>query len=138
MTRSKMQSGQILIILLASLFFGGSAILVGTLGTGHSLEELKSRITHVVKDADRERALKGVLDGWEKAGKEYEKATAGSQKSIVGLAHRHDATRAEFQAVYREIDARDARNIDRFVAIRESIKKQMTREEWQAVFGGTR
>ena len=135
MTRGTTQSGQVLIIILATLFFGGSAVLVGTLGTGHSLGELKSRIEHVVKDADRERALKGVLDGWEKEGKEYEKATAESQKAIVKLAHRHDATRAEFQAVYREIDARDARNIDRFVAIRESIKKQMTREEWQTVFG---
>jgi predicted nucleic acid-binding Zn-ribbon protein len=134
MTRRKVQSGQILIILLGSLFFGGSAIVVGTLGTGHSLEELKSRITHVVKDAERERTLKGALDGWEKAGKEYEKATAESQKDIVKLAHRRDATRAEFQAAYGEIDARDARFLERFVGIRESIKKQVTSEEWQAIF----
>lgn len=137
MTRGKTQSGQVLIIILATLFFGGSAALVGTLGTGHSLHELKSRIEHVVKDADRELALKGVLDGWEKEGKDYEKASAESQKAIVKLAHRHDATRAEFQAVYREIDARDARNIDRFLAIRESIKKQVSSEEWQAIFGST-
>ena len=134
MTRGKTQSGQVLIIILATLFFGGSAALVGTLGTGHSLEELKSRITHVVKGADRERALKGVLDGWEKEGKDYEKATAGSQKAIVKLAHRHDATRAEFHAVYRDIDARDARFLERFMGIRESVKKQVTSEEWQAIF----
>lgn len=121
-------------LLLASLFFGGSAAVVGTLGTGHSLGELKSRIEHVVKDANRERVLQQVLDGWEKEGKVYEKATAESQKEIVKLAHRHDATRAEIQKVYGEIDARDARNIDRFVGIRESIKKQVTSEEWQAIF----
>jgi predicted nucleic acid-binding Zn-ribbon protein len=121
-------------LLLAALLFGGSAAVVGTLGTGHSLGELKSRIEHVVKDADRERALKGVLDGWEKEGKDYEKATAESQKEIVKLAHRHDATRAEFQKVYGEIDARDARNIDTFMGIRESIRKQVTSEEWQAIF----
>jgi hypothetical protein len=128
------QSGQILIIILATLFFGGSAALVGTLGTGHSLEELKSRIEHVVKDPDRERALKGVLDGWEKEGKDYEKATTGSQGAIIKLAHRHDATRKEFQAVYGEIDARDARFLEKFVGIRESIRKQVTGEEWQAIF----
>lgn len=121
-------------LLLASLFFGGSAAVVGTLGTGHSLGELKSRIEHVVKGADRERALKGVLDGWEKEGKAYEKATAESQKAIVELTHRHDATRAEYQKVYGEIDARDARNIDTFMGIRESIRKQVTSEEWQAIF----
>lgn len=134
MTRRKVQSGQILIILLGSLFFGGSAILVGTLGTGHSLGELKSRIEHVVKGEDRQRALRQVLDGWDKAGKEYEKATAGSQSAIVKLAHRHDATRKEFQAVYGEIDARDARYIASFVGIRDSIRKQVTVEEWQAIF----
>lgn len=137
MKRGKTQSGQVLIIILATLLLGGSAALVGTLGTGESVEELKSRIAHVVKDADRERALKGVLEGWEKEGKEYEKATAGSQKAIVGLAHRHDATRAEFLAVYREIDARDAMFLEKFASIRESIKKQVTSEEWQAVFGNT-
>jgi hypothetical protein len=50
------------------------------------------------------------------------------------LAIRHDATRAEFQAVYREIDSRDARFLERFVGIRESIKKQVTGEEWHAIF----
>jgi hypothetical protein len=51
------------------------------------------------------------------------------------MVHRHDATRADFEAFTSQIDARDARNIDRFLDFRASIKQQVSREDWQAVFG---
>ena len=136
--RRKKQTGQVLIILLGVMLFGGSAVVVGTLGTGHSIDELKSRFGHAVKDPERARAVRELLGRWEKEGKEYEKATAESHKAIIQLVHRHDATLADFRAINSAVDARDARNIDRFLDFRASIKQQVRREEWQAAFGGTR
>lgn len=131
----KMQTGQVLIILLGALFFGGSTAVVGTLGTGHSIDELKSRFGRAVKEPDRARAVRELLDRWEKEGKEYFKVSAESHKAVIKMVHRHDATRADFEAVTSQIDARDARNIDRFLDFRASIKQQVSREDWQAVFG---
>jgi hypothetical protein len=138
MMRGKTQSGQVLIIILGTLLFGGSAAVVGTLGTGESIHELKSKFGHAVKDPKRARAVNDLLERWEKEGKAYDEATARSHAAIIKLAHRHDATRADFQAVNSEVDARDARAVDRFVDTRASIKQQVTSQEWQTVFGGAR
>ena len=132
--RGKRQTGQVLIILLGVMFFGGSAAVVGTLGTGHNIDELKSLFGRAVKDPDRARAVRELLDRWEKEGKEYFKATAESHKAIIELVHRRDATLADFRAINSEVDARDARNIDRFLDFRASIKQQVRSEEWQAAF----
>ena len=123
-----------LIILIGALFFGGSAALIGSFGTGHSIDELQSRLTRVVKDPGRAEAAHRVLGQWKDEGKAYGKATTGSREAMLKLAHRHDGTRAEAQAIHREIDARDAQTIERFIAVREALKEHLSGDEWAAVF----
>jgi hypothetical protein len=132
------QRGQVLIILVGVLFFGGSAAVVGTLATGESVDEAKARIKRTVKDEDRARAAHKVLDEWHEKGKEYFKAAGRNRDEILKLVKRHDATRAQFQALNGEIDTRDAKTLRDFLDFRMSLRKQMTGEEWQAVFGTTR
>jgi len=132
------QRGQVLIILVGVLFFGGSAAVVGTLATGESVDEAKARIKRTVKDEDRARAAHKVLDEWHETGKEYFKAAGRNRDEILKLVKRHDATRAQFQALNGEIDTRDAKTLRDFLDFRMSLRKQMTGEEWQAVFGTTR
>ena len=96
-----------LILLIGALFFGGSAAVIGSFGTGHSIDELQSRVTRVVKDPGRAKAAHRVLEQWKEEGKAFEKATAGSGQAILKLAHGHDATPAQVEAANRRRRARD-------------------------------
>jgi hypothetical protein len=124
-----------LILLVGALFFGGSAAVIGSFGTGHAIDELQSRLTRVIKDPGRAKGAQRVLEQWKEEGKAYEKATAASRQAILKLAHRHDATRAEVEAAHRAIDARDEQTIERFIAVREALKEHLNGDEWAAVFG---
>ena len=117
---------------------GGSAVAVGTLGTGESIDTIKSKVKRAVKDKDRTRAVHELLDQWQAEGKDYHKATAASRKKVIELVKRHDATRADFEALNADLDARDAKTIEEFLNMRASIKQRMTSEEWQAVFNAGR
>ncbi|HWM43425.1 MAG TPA: hypothetical protein VNP36_13380 [Burkholderiales bacterium] len=121
-------------ILLAALLMGGGSVAIGTLATGESLDALKSQIQHTVKDPERVRAAHQVAERWHDAGKDYFKAAHADQEALIALAKRHDAARAEVEAVNRRMDQRDAQAQHEFVAIRGSLRKALTREEWTALF----
>jgi hypothetical protein len=128
------QRGQVLIILAATLFMGGSAVVLGTLATDESIDTIKSRIRSVVKDSDKSRAAQQAVERWRDGAKAYFKASNADHEAIVALVKRHDAARAEFDAVNQRMDERDARVVLDFIATRESLRKQLTREEWTALF----
>jgi hypothetical protein len=123
-----------LIILIGALLFGGSAAVLGSFGTGHTIDELQARVKRVVKEPDRAQAAHRVLEQWKAESKIYEKATAQSHESILKLARRHDATRAEVDAANRATDATDAQAIERYVAVRQALKEHLNSDEWAAVF----
>jgi len=128
------QRGQVLIILAATLFMGGSSVVLGTLATGESIDAIKSKIRAVVKDPAKSRAAQQAVERWRDGAGDYFKASNADHEALVALVKRHDATRAEFDAVNRRMDERDARVVMEFIATRESLRKQLTREEWNALF----
>jgi len=121
-------------LLVAYLLLGGSSVVVGTLATGESVDAMKSAIHRTVKDSARERAATKIVDSWQDAGKKYLEAGNADHKAILSLVQRHDASRAEFDAVNRRIDQRDAQTLKQFTATREALRQQITREEWPAIF----
>lgn len=131
---ARRQRGQVLIILAATLFMGGSAVALGTLATGEKIDEIKSKIRSVVKDADRSRAAQAAVERWRHGAQDYFKASNADHQAIVALVKRRDAARAEFDAVNNRMDERDARVVLDFITTREAIRKQLTREEWAALF----
>jgi hypothetical protein len=130
------ERGQVLIILAATLFMGGSAVALGTLATDENIDTIKSKIRSVVKDSDRSRAAQQAVERWRDGAKDYFKAANADHDAIVALVKRHDAARSEFDAVNNRMDERDARVVMEFIATRESLRKQLTREEWNALFKG--
>lgn len=128
------QRGQVLIILAATLFMGGSSVVLGTLATGESIDAIKSKIRSVVKDPQKSRAAEQAVERWRDGARDYFKASNADHAAIVALVKRHDAARAEFDAVNSRMDERDARVVMEFIATRESLRKQLTREEWIALF----
>jgi len=121
-------------LLVAYLLMGGSAVVVGTLATGESVDAIKSAIHRTVKDPAREREAVKIVDGWHDAGKKYIEAGNADHAAILSLVKRHDASRAELDAVNRRVDQRDAQTLKQFAATREALRKQITREEWPAIF----
>jgi len=134
---ARQQRGQVLIILAATLFLGGSSVALGTLATGESIDAIKSKIRNVVKDPEKSRAAQAAVERWRDGARDYFKVSNADHEAIVALVKRRDATRAEFDAVNNRMDERDARVVMEFIATRESLKKQLTREEWAALFKGT-
>jgi hypothetical protein len=133
------QKGQVLIILLGALFLGGSAATIQTMATGKSIDTLESDVKRVVKDPGRAQAVLKILEQWKTEGTVFWKAQESHQEAIHALIARHDATREEFAKLEVSIASVDARYTEEFMNIRASIHENMTRQEWQAVFGkGTR
>lgn len=134
---ARRQRGQVLIILAATLFMGGSSVVLGTLATDESIDTIKSRIRSGVKDPEKSRAAEKAVERWRDGARAYFKASNADHQALVALVKRHDAARTEFDAVNQRMDERDARVVMEFIATRESLRKQLTREEWTALFKGT-
>lgn len=133
--RRTAQKGQVLIILLGALFLGGSAATIQTMATGKSIDTLESDVKRVVKDPGRAQEVLKILEQWKTDGTVFWKAQDYHQEALHALVARHDATREEFAALEASIDSVDARYTEAFMNIRASIHENMTRQEWQAVFG---
>ena len=134
----RQQRGQVLIILAATLFMGGSSVVLGTLATGESVDAIKSRIRSAVKDPEKSRAAQQAVERWRDGARDYFKASNADHEAIVALVKRRDAARSEFDAVNQRMDERDARVVMEFIATRESLRKQLTREEWAALFAASK
>jgi hypothetical protein len=134
MQRLRTQRGQVLIILLGALLLGGSGIVVGTLSTGHDIDELKSRVKHAVADPQRAREVRALLDDWEHQGKAYWKAVDKDHKTILTALERHDGKAEDFEPTLADIGAREAASFGQFLELRSSLKARLTPQEWQLVF----
>jgi len=125
-------------ILAATAFMGGSAVVLGNLATDDSIAAIKSSIRAAVKDPAKSRAAQQAVERWRVGAGDYFKASNADHEAIVALVKRHDAARAEFDAVNRRMDERDARVVLDFITGRETLRKQLTREEWAALFKDAR
>ena len=80
-------------------------------------------------------SLLKILERWKTDGTAFWKAQESHQEAIHALIARHDATREEFATLEVSIASVDAQYTEEFMNIRASIHENMTRQEWQAVFG---
>lgn len=133
--RRSAQKGQVLVILLGTMFLGGSVATIQTMATGKSIDTLQSDVKRVVKDPGRAKGVLKILEQWKAEGTAFWKAQESHQEAIRALFERHDATREEFETLRTSIGSVDAQYTEKFMNIRASIHENMTREEWQAVFG---
>lgn len=127
--------GQVLIILVGSLFFmGGSSVAVGELLTGKSTSKIDKAIEKHVKDEARCRQAKEVVKGWEKTAEEGLKDTNERQAKLLKLMVDRDAKRAQLDAEIAQIDAEFDASVKQVLAERTSLRTILTAEEWSAVF----
>ena len=134
------RNGQVLIILVTSLFLGGglgSASRAGYLATGMTMNEIKPRIEKNVLDPVRRKALAKLLDEWTKIADDYLDRIGDRRKEFLDLIKDHGASPGGFDKQMEEIDAQNDAADKRVIDIRFSMRELMSRAEWEAVFGGS-
>ena len=128
------QRGQILILLAAYLFFGGAASTVLLYNQGYSPRALKKAVANVVTDESRRNAAQSEISYWSKALKAQNKDLGKSQKKMVKLARRHDATQAEADRIVANMDDSILRMDRSFLDARFQLKGRLTQAEWDALW----
>ena len=137
MRRFTRQQGQVLIILVTSLFLAGgagTASKAGWIAMGMTVDTLDERIEKAVFDPQRRDRIIELTDAWKEEADAFFKTHAGRKKELLDLIGRHDATLEEFKKLAANFDEQ-LRTIDRVVLdTRSALRELMSRSEWEAVF----
>lgn len=129
MKNSTKQRGQILIILLGSMFLGGAAS-VTTFVEGSSTKDVKKAIKKIVADETRKDEILTLIKQWDKQHKKTRKQVKKEQKALLKVLTSHDGSRDEMQhaadILNESIDSEDKVFLD----LKYSMREKLTKEEW--------
>ena len=124
------QRGQILIILLGSMFLGGAAS-VTTFVEGSSTKDVKKTIKKVVVDETRKDELLTLIKQWDKQHKKTRKQVKKEQKALLKVLTNYDGSRDQMQLaadiLNESIDDEDKVFLD----LKYSMREKLTKEEWE-------
>src|SRR5688500_3957271 len=126
--------GQFLIVLLGSLLMGGSGLTAGLLLTGKTVSEIRKDTLAMVEDTDRRDKIKAVLGRWEKDAKRLDTTRNKNIRRLIAQVQRHDAKPADFDPVFAAFDEIEAQGFDAALAMRFTLREQISAEEWRQLF----
>ncbi len=133
MTGPGRQRGQVLILLLGGLFFGGG-IAAGLLSTGQPLKDIEKRAKAMPLDETRSEQVLDLVDTWKEISKPTWKTRGEPADEIVRLVGERGATREQFLAEFDRLrSAMDAAQ-DQVLPIREQLRDTLSRDEWNRLF----
>ncbi len=134
MKRISSQRGQVLIILLSTIFLGGAATTITTFIKGHPAKDVKKAVKkEVAADARKDEILE-LIGTWQKEKKKHDKEVKKGRKSILKVMERYDGTREELQQASSRLDE-TIQKIDRsYLDLRFNLKETITRDEWNAIY----
>jgi hypothetical protein len=130
------QRGQALIIIMVgALLIGGStAGGLQLMQSGMDAHALRKEIRTQVADGARRAQLDDIVERMEKETHEFAKEGKRYAKDTLELMERHDATRAQFDALYAKADAQAAVAVPRLLDLRTELRGSLSDAEWKAVF----
>lgn len=134
MIKNADQRGQALIILMATLFWGGSSLALGVATTGMTLKEIEKRVKTYVEDTSKQQQSLALLKQWKKEGKAVVKQYNKNRIVLLKQMNRHDADREELESAAKEILDMDQQTSNRILDIQYSLRENMTKAEWEKVF----
>jgi len=120
-----------LIALLTILFLGGSIDnpVLDYIG------ETQKNLETVVVDFERRKEASSILKAMKKRTSEHSKAARPLAKRMEKALAVHDASEPDVNAAWDKYFAvRGSYNID-MINLRVDLKEQLSREEWQVLFG---
>jgi hypothetical protein len=128
------QRGQVLVIIIGTLFLGGAGLATGVLSSGETLKAMKKDIKALNLDDAREDQALDVLKRWNKAAKPVWKAHSKKSDEILDLLKDQHTT----DVVLRELFAEQADNTAnanvQVAGIRDELRAILSKSEWDSVF----
>lgn len=129
------KSGQVLILLLGALFLGGSsAVTVGILAAGRSIDDLKKETKELVTDKAARQRADALYEHWKKSVDAYSKHREQQGKKLLELIGRHDAQRADYDALIGEFDRQNQQAWNDVVQVLMSLRAEVPAEQWSKLF----
>jgi NCAIR mutase (PurE)-related protein len=129
------QRGQVLVIVVGSIFLGGG-LAAGALSSGATLKAIKKDIKSLEIDASREEQALDIVKNWKKAVKPVWKSQAKHSDQIVKLLQNQhttaEAVAEQFALQTSEIAGTEAQVLE----LRDQLRSVLTRDEWERVFSG--
>ena len=126
------ESGQILILLAAWLFFGGgasSALVV----YDRPASEVKKAIKRVITGASRRDVILSDISQWESGQEKRDEQVSEDRERLLKTLRRKDAQRAEVEPIIAKLDETFLAMDRSFLNLRFRVKEQVTSTEWAEI-----
>ncbi len=126
------ERGQLLILLGAWLFFGGSASSALVV-YDRPVSQLKKSVEQVIPEGGRRAALESDIATWEYVQKLHSEAVVEDRDQLLKLLRRKDTQRADLEPLLAKLDKRFVIMDWDFLALRFKLKERVSSEEWTRI-----
>jgi hypothetical protein len=127
------QRGQVLVIIVGTLFLGGS-LSAGIISSGKALKAMKSDIEALQLDEPREDRALDVIKRWKAAAKPVLKTHAKQSDEILELLMDQYTTAEALTVKFSAQNENNANADSQVLALREELRSILSKEEWNRVF----
>jgi hypothetical protein len=126
------ERGQLLILLAAWLFFGGSASSALVV-YDRPASEIKKAIKREITDAGRRDAILSNISVWEAGQKEKDEKVSEDREELLKTLRRKDAQRSDVEPIMAKLDQTLLEMDQSFLNLRFRVKEQVTSAEWAGI-----
>jgi hypothetical protein len=127
------QLGQIMWIILGTLFLGGGAA-TGVFSAGKSIDSIRKDVKALRLEGARQEQVYALLNRWEAiAGPAGEDFNEYGQV-LLDLITRQDASKQDFNAVLERQREELKQSEDLLLPLRDELRSALDKEEWDGLF----
>ena len=127
------QRGQIMLIILGTLFLGAGAA-TGVFTSGKSIGSIRKEVGRMHLEAARQERVYDLLDRWEEIAEPAQRGFEEYGQALLDLVARQDATAADFQAVLGRQRDELKRSEGQLLPVREALRETLSEDEWRRLF----
>jgi len=133
MKQRRHQRGQVMLIILGSLFLGGGAV-TGAFATGQSLKSIRKEVRHLDIAASRRDGVLDLVDRWEAISGPAVEDFEDYGQALLALLRDQQASPSQFHDLM-ERQRQSARAAEeRLLPLRDELRAALTRSEWDQLF----
>jgi hypothetical protein len=134
MNTIRRQRGQVLVIIVGTLFLGGAGLATGVISSGDSLKARKKSIKVLNLDDARQDQALDVLKRWKKTAKPVWKMHLKKGDEILDLLEDQYTTEVELRELFAEQADNTADANVQVEGLRDELRAILSQNEWDRVF----